>query len=60
MQLTLKLVKREKKRSKMKFKKSDLMKNKQPLEPKDYLKILAIAGIVVGPLVIGLFIQNMS
>ena len=44
----------------MKFKKIDLMKNRQPLEPRDYLKILAIAGIVVGPLVIGLFIQNMS
>ena len=44
----------------MKFKKSDLMKNRQPLEPRDYLKIIAIAGIIVGPLVFGLFIQNTS
>ena len=43
------------------FKKSDFdfKKNRKPLEPRDYLKILAIAGVVVGPLVFGLYVQNM-
>ena len=44
----------------MKFKKSDFMKERKPLEPRDYLKILAISGIIIGPLIFGLFIQNMS
>ena len=42
----------------MKIKKDSFMKNKKPLEPRDYLKILAISGIIVGPLIIGLFIEN--
>lgn len=36
------------------------MKKRKPLEPRDYLKILAISGIIAGPLVVGLFIENMS
>lgn len=30
----------------------------KPLEPKDYLKLIAIAGIIVGPILFGLYIQQ--
>lgn len=35
------------------------MVERKPLERRDYLKILAISGIIAGPLIIGLLIQNM-
>jgi len=44
---------------KMNFRKSKLFQRKemQPLKPRDYLKVAAIVGIIVIPLVFGLMIQ---
>lgn len=42
----------------MNFRKSKLFQREkmQPLQKKDYLKIVAIVGIIVIPLVFGLFV----